>query len=188
VYLILNILLMKGVVFTELIEMIENEFGLEVLDQVLGEAELESKGAYTTVGNYPDSELHAILNALGKIKGLSMQEMLMGFSNCFFHMLSKQYVDFFEAHKTAFDFLATLDEYIHPEALKLYPDATTPGFSPNRIDENTLVLVYTSNRKLPVLARGLITQTVDYYNEDVEIKEELIEEDGSIVKFTLTRS
>jgi len=178
---------MKGVVFTELIEMIENEFGLAVLDQVIEEAELETKGAYTTVGNYPDSELHSILNALGKIKGLSTKEMLMGFSNCFFHMLSKQYVGYFEAHKSSFDFLATLDHYIHPEAIKLYPDATTPGFSPKRIDENTLELIYTSERKLPILARGLINQTVDYYNEDVEIKEELIEEDGSIVKFTLVK-
>lgn len=170
-----------------MVEMIENEFGIEVLDQVIEEAELESKGAYTAVGNYPDSELHSILNVLGKIKGLSAQEILMGFSNCFFHMLTRQYLVFFDAHKTSFEFLSTLDDYIHPEALKLYPDAITPGFRPNRIDENTLELVYTSKRKLPVLARGLINQTARYYNEDLDVQEELVEEDGSIVKFTLTR-
>jgi hypothetical protein len=178
---------MKGVIFTELVEMIEKEFGLEVLDQVIEEAKLESNGIYTTVGNYPDSELHSILSVLGKITGLSSQEMLMGFSNCFFHMLSKQYLEFFEAHNSSLDFLSSLDDYIHPEALKLYPGAVAPGFKPKRIDENTLELIYSSKRKLPVLARGLIKQTALHYNEDLDIKEEMVEEDGSIVKFTLTR-
>lgn len=175
---------MKGVVFTELIGMIENEFGLEVLDQVLDQSNLE--GVYTTVGDYPESELNSILGSLGKITGLSTHEMLMGFSKCFFHMLSSQYGDFFKMHKSSFDFLSALDSYIHPQARKLYPGASVPGFEPNRISEKKLELTYTSKRKMPVLARGLIDQTIAFYKEEMNVEEVMVEEDGSVVKFILT--
>ena len=176
---------MKGVVFTELIEMIENECGLEVLDQVLEETKLS--GVYTTVGDYPESELFAILDSLGKATGLSTQEMLMGFSKCFFHMLSSQYQNFFEMHKTSFDFLSALDSYIHPEALQLYPGASVPGFAPKRISETKLELIYTSKRKMPILARGLIEQTSAFYKEKLKVEELMLEADGSVVKFILTK-
>ena len=177
---------MKGVVFTELIEMIENECGLDVLDQVLGETKLS--GSYTTVGDYPEAELYAILASLGKITGLSTHEMLMGFSKCFFHMLSRQYQGFFEMHATSFDFLSALDSYIHPEALKLYPGASVPGFAPKKISDNKLELIYTSKRKMPILARGLIDQTCAFYKEELNVEEVMLESDGSVVKFILTKN
>ncbi|MBT8311465.1 MAG: hypothetical protein HKP23_01335, partial [Flavobacteriaceae bacterium] len=38
---------MKGIVFTEFLEMVEDKFGLEVVDTIIEKAELPSEGVYT---------------------------------------------------------------------------------------------------------------------------------------------
>ncbi|HBB84658.1 MAG TPA: guanylate cyclase, partial [Sulfitobacter sp.] len=48
---------MKGTIFVELVNMAEEAFGEDVVDEVLENADLENGGAFTTVGNYPCSEL-----------------------------------------------------------------------------------------------------------------------------------
>ena len=179
---------MKGVVFTELVNMIEDQFGLEVLDEVIENANLESGGAYTAVGDYPDSEIYSILAELGKITGLNTKQMLAAYSGCFFSMLNLTYTNFFKKHDCALKFLASLDDYIHPEALKLYPGAKVPGFKPNWINDNELELVYTSERKMGDLARGLIDQTISHYKEEVVVSETYLEKDGSKIKYTLVKS
>ena len=98
---------MKGVVFTELVNMIEDQFGLEVLDEVIENANLESGGAYTAVGDYPDSEIYSILAELGKITGLNTKQMLAAYSGCFFSMLNLTYTNFFKKHDCALKFLAS---------------------------------------------------------------------------------
>ena len=44
---------MKGLVFTEFIEMMENDFGFEVADRVIENSDTISKGVFTGVGTYP---------------------------------------------------------------------------------------------------------------------------------------
>jgi hypothetical protein len=51
---------MKGIVFTEFIEMVEQRFGYEIVDELLTETELPSGGAYTAIGTYSHHEIVAI--------------------------------------------------------------------------------------------------------------------------------
>jgi Haem-NO-binding len=48
---------MKGVVFTEFIEMVEDRFSPEMADRIIERAKLPSGGAYTTVGTYDHGEM-----------------------------------------------------------------------------------------------------------------------------------
>ena len=48
---------MKGVVFTEFIEMVENEFSPDLADTIITEAGLPSGGIYTSVGTYRHEEM-----------------------------------------------------------------------------------------------------------------------------------
>jgi len=52
---------MKGIVFTELFDMVEDKFSPDMLDDVLDGCTLESGGAYTTVGTYDHKELLEIV-------------------------------------------------------------------------------------------------------------------------------
>ena len=45
---------MKGMVFTELLDMVEDKFGIDMVDSIIEDADLPvSKGVYTAVGTYP---------------------------------------------------------------------------------------------------------------------------------------
>lgn len=55
---------MKGLVFTELLEYVENNFGFDMADKIIEDSNLENDGAYTQAGNYPFEELIKLVNAL----------------------------------------------------------------------------------------------------------------------------
>ena len=52
--------------FTEFLEMVENEFSYEVADKIIEENSLTSNGAYTSVGNYDNTELLLLVSSLSK--------------------------------------------------------------------------------------------------------------------------
>ena len=43
---------MKGVIFTEFLELVEKKFGLAMVDKIIGQSNLASEGIYTSVGTY----------------------------------------------------------------------------------------------------------------------------------------
>jgi len=55
---------MKGVVFTEFLDMVEAKFSADMVDDIIDDAKLASGGAYTAVGTYPHSEMVALGVAL----------------------------------------------------------------------------------------------------------------------------
>ncbi|MCZ7680611.1 MAG: heme NO-binding domain-containing protein [Sandaracinaceae bacterium] len=60
---------MKGIVFTELLEMVEERYSLEVVDRIIERAELPSGGVYTAVGTYPHAEMGRLLRELSAATG-----------------------------------------------------------------------------------------------------------------------
>ncbi len=48
---------MKGMVFTEFLEMVEDRFSPEIADRIITASDLRSGGAYTAVGTYEHSEM-----------------------------------------------------------------------------------------------------------------------------------
>jgi hypothetical protein len=48
---------MKGIIFTEFLELVENKYGLEMVDTLIQHSKLQSKGVYTSIGTYQFSEM-----------------------------------------------------------------------------------------------------------------------------------
>jgi len=46
---------MKGIIFTEFLEMVEDRFSPEIADRIIEAADLPSGGAYTAIGTYDAS-------------------------------------------------------------------------------------------------------------------------------------
>ena len=57
---------MKGIVFTEFLEMVENTFGLETVDYIIYKSDLKSEGAYTSVGTYDFFEMLSLISNLSE--------------------------------------------------------------------------------------------------------------------------
>lgn len=70
---------MKGVVFTEFMEMVEARMGLDMLDHIITEAALPNDGAYSSVGTYDHAELLRLVTALSNATGLSTSQLIFMF-------------------------------------------------------------------------------------------------------------
>ena len=66
---------MKGIVFTEFLEMVESKYSADVVDEILDDGTLPSGGIYTSVGTYDHGEMISLLSALGRHTGLGNQEL-----------------------------------------------------------------------------------------------------------------
>ena len=71
---------MKGMLFTALLELIEAEFGSDVLDSVLDDVKPASGGIYTSVGTYSHKDMFKMVAKLSEIKGLPVPALLTAMS------------------------------------------------------------------------------------------------------------
>jgi hypothetical protein len=161
---------MKGLVFTELIEMIENQFGLEIADEIIQKAELPHQGAYTGVGTYPHSEMVLLVQNLSESTGIATAELYQVYGEYLFGRFRTIYGHFFNDNLTALDFLESIDKHIHKEVLKLYPDAELPEFKTIEKSDKKMIMVYKSERKMSDFALGLIRGCMKYFKETVKIE------------------
>ncbi|SMD06229.1 Haem-NO-binding [Desulfocicer vacuolatum DSM 3385] len=178
---------MKGLVFTEFIEMVETDFGFEVADRIIENADTSSKGVFTGVGTYPSRDMAALLTQLQMEINQSIPELLRYFGKHLFHRFSKLYEHLLTDVKDTFDLLQRIENFIHVEVKKLYPDARLPAIDAHMISHDTMELMYRSRRKLAHLAHGLIQGCAAYFGEVMEIEMENMLEDASHVRFIIRK-
>ena len=179
---------MKGIVFTEFLEMVESEFGYNMVDNIINKSDLPSGGIYTSVGTYAFSEMGMLLHNLSTDTGLSMPQLLNAFGKYLFNTFVKNYPGFFESAPNAFKFLESIEDHIHVEVKKLYPDAELPSFDTKYISPDQLEMIYKSERRMADFAEGLIEKTLEHYGEEAKIEKEKLNENGSIVRFIITKA
>lgn len=160
---------MKGIVFTEFFDLIEEIFGADMLDDVLDECDLETNGAYTAVGTYDHKEFLQIIMVLSHKTNIPVTDLVKKYGHCLFFRFHDLMPEFFEKPQNSFEFLESVHDTIHVEVKKLYPDAHLPHFQTQRIDENTLEMTYTSQCPFADFAHGLIHGCIDFYKENIEI-------------------
>jgi hypothetical protein len=160
---------MKGVIFVELIKMAEDAFGEETVDDVIDKADLENLGAFTTVGNYPCSELVKIVMAFSQHSGLSPEVLQRKFGHWMMDFFLIHYPNFFADKKTAFGLLEAVDQEIHVEVKKLYPEAELPRCDTDRLGADRLKMVYSSARPLDAFCHGMIEACLTQFKEEGDI-------------------
>ena len=178
---------MKGIVFTEFLDLVEDKFGYPMVDTIINESTLQSGGVYTAVGTYSHTEMMQLVSRLSEHTNIGVQDLLKVYGLHFFAVLAKNYGHFLKGTKSSFELFEAIHHHIHVEVRKLYPDAELPHFDTTRIAENTLEMVYTSERQLSAFAEGLIESCMTYYNEKGTVSRENISEDGKKVRFTITK-
>jgi len=177
---------MKGIVFTEFLELVEEKFGLPTVQRIIDGCDLKTEGVYTSVGTYDHKEMGLMISKLSEIEGIPVENILQDYGQFFFTVLSQSYPQFMGDHDL-FSFFKTIDNYIHPEVLKLYPDAELPRFDAKVISTNELILVYQSSRKMADFAVGLIYGAGDYFGEKLRVEKMQILDNGSRVDLKIIK-
>jgi hypothetical protein len=177
---------MKGIVFREFLEMVENQFGPEVGDRIIEESQLPSGGAYTTVGSYDHQEMIQLVRQLSAATGLAVADLVRAFGQHLFGRFVAGYPQLFVGIGSAFDFLERVEGIVHVEVRKLYPDAELPTFECSRAG-TVLTMIYHSQRPFADLAEGLIKGCVAHYGENIELARADLNPQGTGVRFVLSK-
>ncbi|MCD0460188.1 heme NO-binding domain-containing protein [Roseiconus lacunae] len=179
---------MKGIVFTELIEMVETNLGLEIADRMILNANTPNQGAYTSVGTYDHMELIRLVVALSDATQVPVPQLVQAFGKHLFGRFAELYPQFFTGIDSTFEFLPLVESFIHVEVQKLYPDAELPTFRCEQTDER-FEMTYQSSHPFADLAEGLIQATVEHFGDELKIRRtDLGEKNGTEARFTLTPS
>jgi hypothetical protein len=171
---------MKGIVFTEFFEMVEEKFGFELVDQLIEKTELSTGGAYTTIGTYDYKELLALVVNLHNLTNISVNDLLVSYGQYLFPRLMTIDPGITSQFSSSFELVAAVDSIIHVEVKKIYPDAELPKFSIIKHSEKEMEITYTSCRPFAYLAKGLILGCSEHYDEKIVVDIENREHDSLI--------
>jgi hypothetical protein len=178
---------MKGVVFTEFLELVEQEFGYDQVDEIIQQSNLPNDGAYTAVGTYDHEELLRLVTNLSSSTSIPVPDLVKKFGGFLFSKLVVGYPGLLENTRNSFQLLSHLHSYIHVEVRKLYPDAELPDFEHRVIESNRLELTYRSTRPFADLAEGLIVACIGHFTESATLEREDLEgQDNTSARFTIT--
>lgn len=168
---------MKGIVFNILNEMVEEKFGMEAWDGLLQTTDLD--GIYVATETYPDEELLALVGAAESATGIDATTLVRTFGEYMVPKFAASYPVFFENQTNLKSFLLTVDQVIHTEVRKLYPEAGLPEFDYQDPDDNELVMIYRSPRKLCALAEGLIAGSANHFEQNYTLIHDVCMHKGS---------
>lgn len=160
---------MKGIIFTQLSRLIEETQGIACWNEVLEEVQPASQGIYVGTNTYPDEELMDIVHCLSQKLHTPITDLLYNFGAYLFPVFAQKYAIFIPEHIKLKEFLKTVDQIIHVEVLKLYPEASTPTINCEDPNDNTLTMLYSSQRKLCPLALGLIHGASTHFKEKITV-------------------
>lgn len=178
---------MKGIVFTEFLELVEDKFGLEYVDEIIEKSDLESEGVYTAIGTYKFNEMVQLLTHLSNKTELSIDVLLYTYGLHFFSVLESSYGAIVTSYKQPLDLLNSIENHIHVQVRKIYPDAELPTFEVTHKSDHKMTMIYTSDRGMYSFAKGLMEATFSHYGKVATIDMEKLNPKGTEVKFEITQ-
>lgn len=180
---------MKGIVFNEFFALVDEAFGAEMTETIISDAELPNDGAYTGVGNYDAAEIVRLVKCLHAETNIPIAELLKTFGKHLLDSFRVGHAAYFHACSDTFEFISSVEEQIHVDVRKLYPDAELPRLQAEQLSDDQLSLIYRSSRRMADLAEGLIWGAINYYGETIDVNRvEMPDVDGEqCAKFTLSR-
>ena len=160
---------MKGILFNVVEDVVTEAMSADAWDDVVEAAGVD--GSYTSLATYPDSDLNALVAAIAAAADLSAEQTLTLAGRLGFKHLATRNPHLLDGIDGWQQLVESLDDIIHPEVRKIYPDAEVPGFATTEIDGG-LRVVYTSRRQLCALAEGLIIGGGEWFGCELTVEHE----------------
>ncbi len=179
---------MKGIVFTEFLELVGRKYGVEVMDLIIEASDLPSGGAYTASGTYDHGELLALVKTLSDAILVPASDLLRTYGQHLFARFSVRYPQFLAGSASSFDFLDRVEDHMRDKAWNINPDAELPSIQVSWRSEDRIELVYSSTYPFAAFAEGLMRGAIAHFEERVAVRQIDASDDGTFIHFELTRS
>lgn len=144
----------KGVLFDVVREVVAELLGEDAWDRAVESAGFE--GSYTSLGNYPDEEMAELVVLLSESAGLSVDETLRTVGIHGWRHLELRQPELVAGVDDMGTLLHSLNNVVHTEVRKLYPDSFVPLFGITDEGPNRWLVTYESERRMCRLAEGLL--------------------------------
>ena len=160
---------------------------METVDEIIEKSELKTDGVYTSIGTYAFSDMLQLLQNLSEKTKITIDELLLIYGEHFFSVLEKSYPELLGTYKDPIEMISSIENHIHVEVRKIYPDAELPTFEVIEKKENSLVMIYRSSRAMHHFGLGLMNKTFEHFNSTASIQLEKVKENGTEVKFIINK-
>jgi predicted hydrocarbon binding protein len=162
---------MQGSIYTAFSDMIIENMGMEQWNELIEKTSPPSQGIYTSGEQYLDSELINMVGVLSTKTGIAIEQLIEQFGCYLFNILyDTSPVDISKIDNLK-AFLLAIDNLIHVEVKRLHPKAYLPTFEYEEVGDNTLIMYYSSKRKLCHASIGLIYGAAEKFNEKISIEQ-----------------
>ncbi len=177
---------MKGMIFTSLGDLVEEEFGIGAWNRTLARIDSVVDGAYIEADTYPASEMLSLVGALVEELQVPAPQLLDLFGQKLFFDLYRLYPELVDRHTELVPFLASVGTDIHEEMKILHVDAEVPDMRCDFYDRNQLTMYYDSPRKMCLLAEGLVRGAAQHFDKTIELEHsECMHEGADRCKFEM---
>ncbi|MBC8151821.1 MAG: heme NO-binding domain-containing protein [Bacteroidetes bacterium] len=178
---------MKGMVFTEFLDMVEQQYDYKLVDTMLTQSVLPSGGAYTSVGTYNHREMVELVNQFSSQTQVPVADAFRVYGRYLFIRFTQLYAHLLNNAHSAFGLLTAIEHHIHVEVKKLYPDAELPRFESEQPSDDHLIMTYQSERQMADFAQGLIEGCLAHFGETATITRTNLNEEASLVRFEIIK-
>jgi predicted hydrocarbon binding protein len=170
---------MQGSIYTTFSEMVIEKMGMTVWNDLLEKIKPGSDGVYTKGMQYEDAEIMAYVSELSTVTKIDAPTLVKTFGEyLFIHLYNSSPTSLSHINNLK-DFLMCIDNVIHKEVQRIYPDAYLPTFNHTERSEGDLVMFYHSKRKLCHLSEGLITSAAKHFEQAITIDHPECMHDGA---------
>jgi len=170
---------MQGSIYTTFSEMVIEKMGMGVWNDLLEKVNPGSDGIYTNGMQYEDSEIMAYVAELSIMTKIDAPTLVKAFGEYLFIHLYNSSPEKIAHIDNLKDFLICIDNVIHKEVKRVYPEAYLPSFKYSETPKGDLVMFYQSKRKLCHLSEGLITSAAKHFDQPISIAHPECMHDGA---------
>ena len=144
--------------------------GREVWDALLDGAGAPGR-LYTSLSDYPDDELAALVRTAAAQLGTDRATVLRDFGRSLVKDLVQTYGSLISTTWTCFDLLEHTEATIHEVVRARHPSATPPVLKVIRRGPESVAITYSSDRRLCALAQGIVLGVGDHYRTPLQVHE-----------------
>ena len=146
---------MHGIILYELGRFAEERMGAEGWHELLRSLGLDG-ATFTPVQAEPDERVLRVVQALARERSLPLEDLLREFGRWMAPHLLATYAPLIPAGWDVADILENAESVIHRAVRLRDPIATPPRLVTSRRDDGTIVIEYSSERRLCHFAAGLV--------------------------------
>ena len=162
---------MHGLIFLQLQRFAKQQGGVAVWESLLQEARLPAK-SYSPARVYADEELLGLVGALSRNLNLTPGAVLEAFGEFIAPELIRLYGKLIHPEWKTLDLIENTEKLIHAGVRVGNPGAKPPVLHCVRGTRDDLQIVYSSERQLCGVAKGIVKGVARHYGETVRITDD----------------